>query len=133
MLDLDRNVVQIVGVALIAALISPVGAARAAIRPARATSLTLQFHSEDLDTPRGVARLYRRIRGAAEFVCGQFDDALFLEKQLWSQCVDQAIAGAVAGVHSQSLTAYRGHQVRGRRQPLLEATASPAQREPAAR
>jgi len=132
MLSLDRNVVQIVAVALIAALISPVEAARAAIRPARTTSLTVHFHSEDLDTPRGVALLYRRIRGAAEFVCGQFDGALLPEKLLWNQCVDRAIAGAVASVHSQRLTAYRGHRARGRKQLLLEATASPALRAPAA-
>jgi hypothetical protein len=61
------------------------------------------------------------MRGAAETVCGQPDDALLVEKQLWKQCVDQAIAAAVASVHSDSLSAYRGYQIRGRKRLLLEA------------
>jgi UrcA family protein len=125
--------VQIVGLALVAALMaSPIEPVNAAILRARTTSVTVRFRSGDLDTPQGVAGLYRRIRAAAESVCGQFDDALLPEKLLWNQCVDQAIAGAVARVHSEGLSAYRGHQIRGRRRLLLETAESLAVREPAA-
>jgi UrcA family protein len=88
---------------------------RAAIIPAQSTPVTVRFHSGDLDTPQGVASLYRRIRAAAEAVCGQPDDVLILEKELWNECVDRSIAAAVASVHNESLSAYRGHQFRGRR------------------
>jgi len=72
--------------------------------------------------------LYRRIRSAAQTVCGQPDDALLLSKVIWDQCVDQAIAGAVARVHSESLSAYRGLQFRGRKRLLVEAPKSLARR-----
>jgi hypothetical protein len=46
------------------------------------------------------------------------------------QCVDQAIAGAVAGVHSESLSAYRGLQFhRQKRRMLVEVPKSVAVRE----
>jgi hypothetical protein len=53
-----------------------------------------------------------------------------LDKLIWSQCVDQAIAAAVASIHSYSLSAYRGSQLRGRKR--LEASETLAVREPAA-
>jgi UrcA family protein len=127
MLSYDRNIHIIVAVALVAALIAwPIEPVKAAILSPRATSITVRFHSEDLDTPQGVAGLYRRIRAAAEAVCGQPDDTLLLYKRIWDQCVDQAIARAVASVHSESLTAYRGLQFRGRKWLLVEAPKSPA-------
>jgi len=126
--------VHVVLVALVAVLmLSPIEPVNAAILGARATSVTVRFHSRDLDTPQGVAGVYRRIRAAAESVCGQPDDALTPEKLLWNQCVDRAIAGAVASVHSQSLTAYRGRQLRGRKRLVLAAPESLALRELAAR
>jgi UrcA family protein len=121
MLSSARNFVHIVAVVLIAAImVSPIEPAKAAILRAQA-SVTVRFHSSDLDTPQGVAGLYRRIRAAAETVCGEPDDALLLDKLLWNQCVDQAVAGAVTRVHSDSLSAYQEYQVRGRKRLLLAA------------
>jgi UrcA family protein len=125
MLSFARNFVHIVAVVPAAVLmvtaIEPVEAA--IVYPLR-TSVTVRFHSGDLDTPQGVAGLYRRIRAAAETVCGQPGSALFLDKRPWNQCVDQAVAGAVTRVHSESLSAYQEHQVqehqgRGRKRVLL--------------
>jgi UrcA family protein len=133
MLSCNRNV-RIVAVTLvpllIASLIDPVNAA---ILPPRATSVTVRYRSGDLDTPQGVAGVYRRIRGAAETVCGQPDDVLMLEKLIWSQCVEQAITRAVASVHSESLSAYRGHQIRGHKRFLLEVPESLAMGKPTVR
>jgi UrcA family protein len=128
MIDFDRNVIHIIAVALLVALsIEPVDAA---ILPARATSITVRYHSGDLDTLPGVAGLYRRIRLAAESVCGEPDE--LLDRLIWEECVDQAIAGAVASVHSGSLSAYRGHQIHGRKGSSLEAPEALAVRGPAA-
>lgn len=111
---------HIVAVALVTTLaLSPIGPIRAATLVPEASSVTVRFRSADLDTPRGVAGLYRRIRTAAKAVCGQPDDAMLLDNQLWNDCVDRAIAGAVADVHSSSLSAYHRLQIRGRK-PLLQ-------------
>jgi UrcA family protein len=132
MFGYDRSFL-VVTVALVTALVlSPIGPVRAATLVPQASSVTVRFHSGDLDTPRGVAGLYRRIRTAAKAVCGQPDDALLLDNLLWNDCVDQAIAGAVANVHSNSLSAYRRHQIRGRKLPLQEAPEHLAARAPIA-
>jgi UrcA family protein len=116
MLNRARNFVQFVAVGLVSGLVmSPVEPARATILHARETPVTVQFHGSDLDTPQGVAGLYRRIRAAAESVCGQPDPALLWDKRLWNECVDRAVAGAVASVHSESLSAYREQQIHGRK------------------
>ena len=121
MLNSTRNFVHIIAVVPIAILmVSPIEPVKAAILRAEA-SVTVRFHSGDLDTPQGVAGLYRRIRAAAQTVCGQPDPAILMEKLLWNQCVDQAVAGAVTRVHNDSLSAYQGYQVRGRKRLLLAA------------
>ena len=130
MLNFNRNVVHIVPVSLVAVFtVSHTEPVMAATLQAGATSVTVRFHSGDLDTPRGVADLYRRIRSAAQSVCGPPDDTLLLYKAIWDQCVDQAIAGAVAAVHSESLSAYRGLQFHGRKRRLAEAPKALAVRE----
>jgi UrcA family protein len=122
MVDSTRNFVHIAAVVPIAVLmVSPIEPVKAAILRPQATSVTVRFHSGDLDTPQGVAGLYRRIRAAAETVCGRPDDAMLLDELIWKQCVEQAVAGAVSKVHSDSLSAYQGDQVRGRKRLLLAA------------
>ena len=128
MLDSTRNFVHIAAVVPIAVLmVSSIEPVKAAILRPQATSVTVRFRSGDLDTPQGVAGLYRRIRAAAETVCGRPDDAILLDKLLWNQCVEQAVAGAVSKVHSDSLSAYQGDRVRGRKRLLL---ATPGARDP---
>jgi UrcA family protein len=109
----NRTVVRIAAVALFAVLVSPIEYVRAAAPAAEAPSVTLQYHSTDLDTPQGIAVLYRRIREAASSVCGPYDGALLEEKLLWNKCVDQAVARAVASVRSEKLSAYYWRRIRG--------------------
>jgi UrcA family protein len=120
MLSFARHFAHIVAVVPVAVLmVTAIEPVEAATLHPRATSVTVRFHSGDLDTPKGVAGLYRRIREAAETVCGQPDDTLMLYRLLWNQCVDQAIAGAVTSVHSESLSAYQGYQIHGRKRLLV--------------
>jgi UrcA family protein len=93
-------------------MLSPVEFVRAAAPDAEVPSVTLQYRSTDLDTPRGIALLYRRIRSAASSVCGVYDAVLLEEKARWDECVDQAVGRAVAAVHSDTLTAYHGRRFR---------------------
>jgi UrcA family protein len=88
--------------------LSPIEVVRPAAPGAQAPSVTLQYRSTDLDTPRGIALLYRRIRSAASSVCGAYDRALVEEKAQWDECVDQAVGSTVAAVHSESLSAHHG-------------------------
>jgi UrcA family protein len=129
MLKSDRTVFRVVAVASFALLmVSPIECVQAATNDDKAPSVTLQYHSTDLNTPQGVTSLYRRIRAAASSVCGPFDRALVEEKQRWNQCVDQTVARAVASVNSESLSAYHWHQIHGRNRPWIESPTSPAAR-----
>jgi UrcA family protein len=124
----DRTVFRVVAAAFFAVLtVSPIECVRAAANHDEAPSVTLQFRGTDLNTPQGVGRLYRRIREAASSVCGPFDRAL--ENQQWNQCVDEAVARAVASVNSESLSIYHWRRIH-RRHPWIEAPASLAAREP---
>jgi UrcA family protein len=69
-------------------------------------SVTVSFADLDLTKPQGTAILYRRIRNAAQAVCGPVDIALQEERAYWTRCVDESIANAVAKVGNTSLTAY---------------------------
>jgi UrcA family protein len=130
MFNFDRAVAHIVPVALFALLmLSPLELVRAAAPDAEVPSVTLQYRSTDLDTPHGIAILYRRIRSAASSVCGAYDNALLEEKVQWNECVDQAVARAVAAVHSETLTAYHGRRVRGLKRPWIDVPTSLAARQ----
>jgi len=130
MFNSARAVAHIVPVALFAVLmVSPGELVRAASPDAEAPSVTLQYRGTDLDTPKGVSILYRRIRSAASSVCGAYDNALLEEKVLWNECVDQAVAKAVATVHSETLTAYHGRRARGAKRPWIDVPTSLAARQ----
>lgn len=121
MLNSDRTVAHIVTVALFAALmVLPTEFVRAAARDGEAPSVAVRYHSTDLDTPRGVAVLYQRIRAAASSVCGPYDDVLLEERLGWDRCVDEAVATAVAAVHSERLSAYQWHRTRAHKRPSKE-------------
>jgi UrcA family protein len=125
----DRAVARIVPLALLAVLtLSPLELVRAAAPDAEVPSVAVHYRGTDLETPRGVTILYRRIRSAAASVCGAYDGVLLEEKARWNECVDQAVARAVAAVHSETLTAYHGRRVRGRR-PWIDVPTSLAVRQ----
>jgi hypothetical protein len=51
---------------------------------------------------------------------------------VWNQCVDHATEAAVGSLHSESLSAYRGQQIHGRKRLLLGAVGPLAMLETAA-
>jgi UrcA family protein len=75
---------------------------------------TVPFDDLNLDRPAGVAVLYRRIRDAAERVCGdpqRTGSRIFSAS--WGSCVTQAVDRAVVALDRPALTAYhRGHTTR---------------------
>jgi UrcA family protein len=123
-----RNPLSRIG--LIAVLmVLPIEWVQAGPQDDEAPSVTLQFHGTDLSTPKGISRLYRRIREAASIVCDRLDGASLGAKARWHKCFDKAVAEAVAHVNNESLSAYHWHQTRGWKQPLIESPTSLATRE----
>lgn len=69
--------------------------------------ITVHFNDLNLDQAAGVAALYRRIRLAAEQVCGEPQrPGSRIISPYWASCVAQAVAQAVVAVDRPPLTAY---------------------------
>ena len=69
--------------------------------------ITVHFDDLNLEQPRGVAALYRRVRLAAEQVCGEPKrpgEAMISTD--WRACVAQAVERAVVAVDRPAVTAY---------------------------
>ena len=103
----SRRPLYLIGFALAAAACLAPGAQAAAT----ATVPTLKVSYRDLDpnSEAGAQRLYQRIRGAAQFVCGE--EGRSLDDQLaWHRCVHAAMSEAVRAVHSPQLNAFDAAQ-----------------------
>ena len=69
--------------------------------------ITVHFGDLNIDQTAGAAVLYRRIRNAAERVCGEPKlPGLHVVSPSWRRCVAQAIDGAVVAVDRPALTVY---------------------------
>jgi UrcA family protein len=92
------------------------GASAAEVR-----SLSVRYADLDLERPADVARLYQRIRGAAENVCGpRLLTGLNVPSPDYRRCFAAAVAQAVARVDRPALSAY--HQQRLGLAPQHDAT-----------
>ena len=70
-------------------------------------SVTVHFEDLDTNNAHGAAVLYRRIKAAAEDVCGNLTSTRSLTLLArYSSCVEGAISGAVAKVNRPLLTDY---------------------------
>ena len=117
------RVVAMAGATLLALALVP-ELSRAANNAGEARSVTLKYHTTDLDTPEGVATFYRRIRGAAADVCGPLESRELAREQIWKDCLSHAVANAVHSVHNEALSAYHWERIRGWKQPNTEAPMS---------
>ena len=78
-------------------------------------SVAVRYSDLDLARPGGAAKLYRRIRTAADQVCGPRTlTGSIAESPSYRKCVDAAVEQAVAGVNQRALTAWYGQHARGR-------------------
>lgn len=72
--------------------------------------VTVRFGDLDLSRPDGATALYRRIRTAAEQVCGLYDGGDLGPRFRMHSCMQRAIAEAVTRVNNPELYAvYRAH------------------------
>jgi UrcA family protein len=66
-------------------------------------ALKVSYRDLDPNSEAGAQVLYHRIRGAAQFVCGE--EGRSLDDQLaWNHCVHTAMSDAVRAVHSPQLS-----------------------------
>jgi len=96
--------------------------AMATTRVDEAPSETMRYHDLNLNTPEGVAGLYRRIQGAAADVCQPVEGSLFVNRLFrteWNDCVSHAVANAVKAVHNDNLSAYHWDRIRGLKLPYM--------------
>ena len=130
MIEAERPRNHLLRVGLFAVLmVSRIEWVQAGAQDDEAGSVTLHFHSSDLNTPQGISGLYRRISAAASTVCNRYDGASLEEKARWHKCFDKAVAEAVARANSESLSAYHWHQTRGWKRPWIESPTSLATRD----
>ena len=75
-------------------------------------SITVRYTDLRLDRPADVARLYSRIKGAAQSISGAPDaDLGNWVDPAWQRCVDDAIGRAVVRVDHPELSAYHQRQL----------------------
>jgi|HubBroStandDraft_3_1064219.scaffolds.fasta_scaffold23914_3 UrcA family protein len=99
---------SLAGIALSAAAAVLASPAASAATPAIGT-LTVRYRDVDLSTTQGAATLYRRLQGAARFVCGESDNSL-AQQRSWNDCYRRALADAVGTIDNPRLSAlYREH------------------------
>ena len=95
---------SLTGLALTAAAcLAPSAQANSAAASAVPT-LKVSYRDLDPNSEAGAQLLYQRIRGAAQFVCGEEGRSLD-EQHAWNRCVHAAMSEAVQTVHSPQLSA----------------------------
>ncbi len=100
-----KLITRIFGTALIVGL---AGKGVAASPSTETRSAVVKIADLNLDSPQGVAALYKRIHSAAEQVCAEpTEDRVFFEVAAQvKQCERQAEARAIKSVHNVALEAY---------------------------
>jgi len=61
-------------------------------------SIVVRFGDLDLNTQAGVSRLHKRIRNAAESVCGPLDTRILGLRDAFNECVKDAVSNGITAV-----------------------------------
>lgn len=96
--------------------------AMATSRGDEAPSETVRYPDLNLNSPEGVAGLYKRIQGAAADVCQPVEGSRFVNRLFWTEwndCVAHAVANAVKAVNNDKLSAYHWERIRGLKLPYM--------------
>ena len=65
-------------------------------------SIVVRYGDLNLNSEAGKARLHKRLRNAAESVCGLADTRVLVLRDVHDQCVAEALSNSVAAVASKS-------------------------------
>ncbi len=87
-------------------VLTPVSVLSAELDPGNRT-VPVSLAGMDLTDPKGVEKVYTRVRNAAQSVCKNLHTLeLGKRRAKWQRCVDDALARAIADINSPALTAY---------------------------
>jgi UrcA family protein len=123
-------IVRIVALLILPALLTvePAFAAGATQVP---PSVTVRYEDLNLNSPRDVAGLYKRIENAATEVCRPAEGPQSISRihwTAWNHCFYHAIASAVHTVRNDKLSAYHWQRVHGWSYPGSDVPAAVASR-----
>jgi len=74
-------------------------------------SVTVQFESQELASPAGIARVYQRLRRAAQEVCSPYQSIALERRRAFVRCESWSLERAVAELHHPGLTAYTAQRL----------------------
>jgi UrcA family protein len=104
------NYTKQVAMASLAAICVATAAMGAHADEPNAPTRTVHYADLNLDTPAGISVLYKRIRNAAEEVCGDVNSRRLEEAAAARACVDHAVNVSVHAVNNVNLTnEYKAH------------------------
>ena len=75
-------------------------------------SVVVRYGDLNLDSQAGVTSLHKRLRNAAESVCGELDTRVLGLRDAYDACVSDAVARGVADVANPNLTIF--HRSKGK-------------------
>jgi UrcA family protein len=96
-----------IAIALAASILSTCTLAVQAATPTEGLhAVTVQFADLDLDRKPGIAKLYFRIKSAAQRVCDSQANERLAPRQSYDVCVERAVSTAVARINRPMLSDY---------------------------
>lgn len=87
------------------------GVASAAARDAG--SVVVRFGDLNLNSQTGIASLHKRIRNAAESVCGSLETRVLGLRDAYAECVNDAVSNGVAAVANPNLSNFHASKGKG--------------------
>lgn len=79
--------------------------------PGDALTKSVSYGDLNLNSEKGVAVLYSRLRSAAREVCVPFEGRILSNQMLWSKCYDHALSAAVADINKPAVTALHNQSI----------------------
>lgn len=76
-----------------------------------AASVVVRYGDLNLDSQAGVAGLHKRLRNAAESVCGNLNSRILGLNDAYEQCVQESLAAGVAAVGNSNLANFHASRV----------------------
>ena len=75
-------------------------------------SVVVRYGDLNLNSQAGVASLHKRIRNAAESVCSELNNRVLGLRDMYEQCVSEAVSGGVNQVANPNLSNF--HRSKGK-------------------
>ena len=75
-------------------------------------SVVVRYGDLNLNSQAGVASLHKRIRNAAESVCSELNNHVLVLRDMYKQCVSEAVSSGVTQVANPNLSNF--HRSKGK-------------------